>query len=98
MKATKVGGFFNFFFFFFWKGELNVKKKNSAASLEAELRGLETMEMQVSRSIKAMKARKVKTRSFILLQAKEMERQNDAHLFINAETTRFRAYIPRTDI
>lgn len=56
------------------------------------------MEMQVSRSIKAMKARKVKTRSFILLQAKEMERQNDAHLFINAETTRFRTYIPRTDI
>lgn len=83
--------------FFFLKGELNVKK-NSAASLEAELRGLETMEMQVSRSIKAMKARKVKTRSFILLQAKEKERKNDAHLFINAETTGFRAYIPRTDI
>lgn len=57
--------------FFFLKGELNVKKKISAASLEAELRGLETMEMQVSRSIKAMKARKVKTRSLYCFKRKK---------------------------
>ncbi|OWZ47461.1 hypothetical protein C352_02380 [Cryptococcus neoformans CHC193] len=81
-----------------WMGRIFGGENNQTASLEAELRGLETMEMQVSRSIKAMKARKVKTRSFILFQAKEKERKNDAHLFINAETTRFRAYIPRTDI
>ncbi|OWZ78966.1 hypothetical protein C365_02615 [Cryptococcus neoformans Bt85] len=41
-----------------WMGRIFGGENNQTASLEAELRGLETMEMQVSRSIKAMKARK----------------------------------------
>lgn len=42
-----------------WMGRIFGGENNQSAALEAELRGLETMEMQVSRSLKAMKARKV---------------------------------------
>ncbi|KAL0255458.1 hypothetical protein I308_100262 [Cryptococcus tetragattii IND107] len=41
-----------------WMGRIFGGENNQTAALEAELRGLETMEMQVSRSLKAMKARK----------------------------------------
>ncbi|KIR59692.1 hypothetical protein I314_04688 [Cryptococcus bacillisporus CA1873] len=41
-----------------WMGRIFGVENNQTAALEAELRGLETMEMQVSRSLKAMKARK----------------------------------------